>query len=116
MNLVNAPNIIYASNNNVCGPGNNVACNAGNDPYDNSNESTMLNQVPADLRDKVGSANYDVGHVIGTGGAGIAGLGVVCDNTGTLRERCWRIAHLWSSRQLFGQRPLGARTWAPTRR
>ena len=82
MNLVNAPNIIYASNNNVCGPGNNVACNAGNDPYDNSSESTMLNQVPADLRDKVGSANYDVGHVIGTGGAGIAGLGVVCDNTG----------------------------------
>ena len=32
MNLVNATNIIYASNNNVCGPGNNVACNAGNDP------------------------------------------------------------------------------------
>ena len=82
MNLVNAPNIIYASNNNVCGPGNNVACNAGNDPYDNTNESTMLNQVPADLRDKVGSANYDVGHVVGTGGAGIAGLGVVCDNSG----------------------------------
>ena len=50
MNLVNAPNIIYASNNNVCGPGNNVACNSGNDPYDDSNESTMLNQVPADLR------------------------------------------------------------------
>ena len=80
MNLVNAPNIIYASNNNVCGPGNNVACNSGNDPYDDSNESTMLNQVPADLQNKVGSANYDVGHVIGTGGAGIAGLGVVCDN------------------------------------
>ncbi len=83
MNLVNAPNIIYASNNNVCGPGSNVPCNAGNDPYDNSNESTMLSQVAPDLRDKVGSANYDVGHVVGTGGAGIAGLGVVCDNSGT---------------------------------
>ena len=82
MNLVNAPNIIYASNNNVCGPGNNVACNAGNDPYDNTNESTMLNQVPPDLRDKVGQNNYDVGHVVGTGGAGIAGLGVVCQNAG----------------------------------
>ena len=82
MNLVNAPNIIYASNNNVCGAGNNQACNAGNDPYDNTSENTMLNQVAPDLRDKVGSANYDVGHVIGTGGAGVAGLGVVCQNAG----------------------------------
>ena len=82
MNLVNAPNVIYASNNNVCGPGNNQACNAGNDPYTDSDESTMLTQVPPDLRDKVGSANYDVGHVIGTGAKGIAGQGVVCDNTG----------------------------------
>jgi reprolysin-like metallo-peptidase family M12B len=81
MNLVNAPNVIYATNNNVCGPGHNVACNAGNDPYTDSNESTMLGQVRPDLRDKVGSANYDVGHVLGTGGAGIAGLGVVCQNS-----------------------------------
>ena len=81
MNLVNAPNVIYASNNNVCGAGNNVACNAGNDPYTDSNENTMLNQVRPDLSAKVGSANYDVGHVLGTGGAGIAGLGVVCQNS-----------------------------------
>jgi hypothetical protein len=80
MNLVNAPNIIYASNNSVCGPGNNVACNAGNDPYTNTNESTMLNEVRPDLRDKVGVANYDVGHVLGTGSSGIAFIGVICDD------------------------------------
>ena len=70
MNLVNAPNVIYASNNNVCGPGHNVACNSDNDPYTNGNESTMIFQVQPDLGDKVGLANYDVGHVLGTGGVG----------------------------------------------
>ncbi len=81
MNLVNAPNVIYASNNNVCGPGNNVACTASNDPYTNGTPSTMVDQVRPDLRDKVGIANYDVGHVLGTGSGGIAYVGVVCDDT-----------------------------------
>ena len=84
MNLVSAPNIIYASNNNVCGPGNNVACNAGNDPYNNFNPAAMVDRVRPDLRDKVGPANYDVGHVLGyvpgTEGQGVAYLGVVCNN------------------------------------
>jgi hypothetical protein len=81
MNLVNAPNVLYASNNNVCGPGHNVACNSDNDPYTDSNENTMLTQVRPDLRDKVGSANYDVGHVLGTGGGGVANISVVCQNS-----------------------------------
>ena len=81
LNLVNAPNIIYASNNPVCGPGNNTACNAGNDPYTDSSENTMLNEVDADLNAKVGAGNFDVGHVLGTGSAGIAARGVVCDNS-----------------------------------
>ncbi len=82
MNLVNAPNVIYASNNNVCGPGNNVACTSANDPYTNSDQTTMLTEVRADLGNKVGSANFDLGHVLGMGSAGVAGLGVVCDNSG----------------------------------
>ena len=44
MNLVNAPNVIYASNNNVCGPGHNVACNSDNDPYTNGNVGIMVYQ------------------------------------------------------------------------
>ena len=78
MNLVNAPNVIYASNNSVCGPGNNAACTSGNDPYTNSNLSTMLDEGQADLDAKVGSANYDVGHVLATGTGGVATTGVVC--------------------------------------
>ena len=81
MNLVNAPNVIYSSDNNVCGPGRNAACNAGNDPYTNNNEGTMLSEVRPDLRDKVGPANYDVGHVLATGSSGVAYVGVVCNNS-----------------------------------
>jgi hypothetical protein len=80
LNLVNAPNIIYASNNPVCGPGHNIACNSGNDPYTNSNPSTMLDEGQVDFEAKVGSANYDVGHILATGTSGIATTGVVCSS------------------------------------
>lgn len=77
MNLVNAPNVIYASNNSVCGG---APCTSGNDPYTNSNPSTMLDEVQPDLDAKVGAANYDVGHVLATGTGGVATTGVVCSN------------------------------------
>ncbi|MEY2504575.1 MAG: hypothetical protein QOG27_855, partial [Verrucomicrobiota bacterium] len=80
MNLVNAPSVIYASNNSVCGPGHNVACDSGNDPYTNSNPSTMLDEGQADFDAKVGPANYDVGHVLATGTSGVATTGVVCSS------------------------------------
>ena len=80
MNLVDAPQIIYASNNSVCGPTNSDPCNAANDPYTNSSQSTMLNEVDPDINAKVGAANFDVGHVLGTGSAGVAARGVVCDS------------------------------------
>jgi hypothetical protein len=75
-NLVNDTDVIYSTERGFT---------AATDPYDNSNVSTMLDQVRPDLRDNVGQANYDIGHVFGqvgfTGGSGIAFIGVVCSNT-----------------------------------
>lgn len=75
-NLVNDTDVIYSTDRGYT---------AATDQYDNSNVSTMLNQVRPDLSTNVGQANYDIGHVFGqiggTGGSGIAFVGVVCSGS-----------------------------------
>lgn len=62
MTLVNNSGIVYP--------------NAGGDPF--SNTDNDLDVVQATIDRVIGSANYDIGHLFGTGGGGVAMLGVVC--------------------------------------
>jgi hypothetical protein len=78
MNIIGNNDLItYARDNPTCGG----RCTADNDPYTNDNVSLMLDENQSNLDAVIGSANYDIGHVFGTSGGGIAYIGYGCDSS-----------------------------------
>ncbi|NQZ12608.1 MAG: hypothetical protein HRT35_36110, partial [Algicola sp.] len=53
-----------------------VYTDASTDPY--GNDSNDINTNGDVLDDNIGNTNYDIGHVVNTGGGGVAALGSVC--------------------------------------
>lgn len=55
-----------------------IFTNSTTDPYDNSDPGQMLGANKTTCNARIGSANYDIGHVFSTGSGGVAYLACVC--------------------------------------
>ncbi len=65
--------VLVASQANV------IFTNAISDPFTgNDNANILIDESQQVIDNKIGNANYDIGHTFSTGGGGLAFLGVVC--------------------------------------
>lgn len=60
-----------------------IFTDASTDPYTNTSSDLGANQTTT--TNVIGSANYDIGHLVGTGGGGVASLGVPCKTASKAR-------------------------------
>ena len=62
-----------------------IYLDAATDPFNNNNLGTILGQNQTNMDNVIGSANYDIGHVFGTAGGGLATLESPCNNNNKAR-------------------------------
>ncbi|MBQ4813944.1 cadherin-like domain-containing protein [Pseudoalteromonas luteoviolacea] len=53
-----------------------IFLDSNSDPFDNTDAD--IDKISAVINEHIGLENYDVGHLVGTGGGGLAGFEVVC--------------------------------------
>ena len=69
--------LVLIANNNLI-----EFLNPATDPFaGNSTATTLIVESQTVINSNIGAANYDIGHTFSTGGGGLAGLGVVCNNS-----------------------------------
>lgn len=82
MNAVNRINVVYRRDASIAfrlvSGANTVFPDPATDPYDNTDAEAQLAINQTTLDETIGAANYDVGHLFGTGGGGVALSPSVC--------------------------------------
>ncbi len=58
-----------------------VFTDAKTDPFSNYDAFSLLKEAGGVFDSRIGNMNYDIGHVFSTGAGGLAGVGVVCNNS-----------------------------------
>jgi subtilisin-like proprotein convertase family protein len=65
--------LVLVANNDLL-----VFTNPSTDPFSNANPTALLTQNQSITDQRIGSANYDIGHVFSTGGGGLSSVAIVC--------------------------------------